>query len=423
MSSKIGRAAGLATGIAAGITAARLRRADPPGADLGARLLRSGYTAIAEDRSARGGATTYTSRLMGRRALVLGDAAGARVFYDESLAVRRGAVPPPLARLLFGKGAVHGMDGEAHRDRKSLFTGALHPGQVASCADLVEAQLHHRVSRWGSDPVVVHDELVRAYGAAILGWVGVDRDDAAHESLAESYARIVDGFGFSMPAYPRAWAARRRTDTWAANLIGDVRAGRTDAGEDTFLARVAATPLPDHTAAVELGNVVRPTIAVSWLGTFAVAALVEHAEATRQRIADDDVLRRSFVEEVRRVTPFVPALTARAARDVSHAGQHVKAGDRLVLDVRRINEDPDVYDDPSQFRADRFVDFRPDPYELVPQGGGHLSGHRCPGESMTVQLLERTVCVLAPMALSVLSELRAPLDRIPTLPEDGLRVR
>ena len=79
--------------------------------DLGFLLARHGYDAVARDRTARGGADTYVSRLLGRRTVVLGDPDGARAFYDESLARRAGAVPPPLAWLLFGRGAVHGMDG------------------------------------------------------------------------------------------------------------------------------------------------------------------------------------------------------------------------------------------------------------------------------------------------------------------------
>ena len=95
--------------------------------DLGFLLARHGYHAEALDRSARGGGDTYVSRLLGRRTVVIGEAEGAAAFYDESLASRAGAVPPPLAWLLFGRGAVHGLDGTAHRDRKRLFLDVLDP--------------------------------------------------------------------------------------------------------------------------------------------------------------------------------------------------------------------------------------------------------------------------------------------------------
>ncbi len=130
--------------------------------DLALRLQHDGYRGLERDRAARRGAQTYATRLLGRRAVVLGGAAGAALFYDEEVVQRHGAVPPPLAWLLFGRGAVHGLDGEEHQQRKSLFLSMLGPADVAACAAEAGRRLEGAVQGWRGCTIRVHDELVVA---------------------------------------------------------------------------------------------------------------------------------------------------------------------------------------------------------------------------------------------------------------------
>lgn len=114
---------------------------------------------------------------------------------------------------------------------------------------------------------------------------------------------------------------------------------------------------------------------------------------------------------------FSPAAPARGARV---DGVEVRAGDRLVLDVIGINHDPGIWADPLGFRPDRFLIHEPGAFELVPQGGGHPSGHRCPGESVALGLLVETARVLAATDYDVVSPREVDRSRIPTLPPGGL---
>ncbi len=162
---------------------------------------------------------------------------------------------------------------------------------------------------------------------------------------------------------------------------------------------------------------------MSWLGTHAVLAM-HTLEGRRGDLAgfEHAALRWSFAQEVRRTTPFVPALAGVARRGTTHGGVEIAAGDRVVLDVRGINHDPDRYGDPATFRPDRFLGAEPTPYDLVPQGGGPPQGHRCPGESMALQLLVETVRVLSQVPFRLESPPRTHLTRIPTLPADRARI-
>lgn len=393
--------------------------------DLALLLHRHGYDAVATDRRARGGATTYVSQLMGRRAVVLGGEAGARAFYDESLVERRGAVPLPLGGLLFGRGAVHALDGDVHRDRKLMFLEALSVEKLTDLYARVRTGLETAREGWPRGPVALHDELVRVYGDAILAWAGIKVSPRESERISRGLAAIVNGFGISGAAYPRAWAHRVRLDRWAARQVREVRSGRSTAAPGSALREIAANhDLDDRTAGVELLNVLRPTVAVAWLGTFAGAALAD-APDWRRRLTgpDSDVDAYAFAQEVRRTAPFVPVLAGRARRAAYVNGVHVRRRDRLVLDVHGIDRDPAIWADAQTFRPDRFLVREPNAFELVPQGGGHPSGHRCPGESVALGLLMETARVLAATEYHVAGSTQPDRNRIPTLPEGGLVLR
>ena len=275
--------------------------------DLGFLLARHGYHAVALDRTARGGGDTYVSRLLGRRTVVIGEAEGAAAFYDESLASRAGAVPPPLAWLLFGRGAVHGLDGTAHRDRKRLFLDVLDPETFEPLLDDVRKELGSRSAGWPGRAVDLHDELVTTYGAAVLRWAGCELSPGRSDLVSRRLAEIVDGFGFAGPAYVRGWRSRRWADRWARKAVADVRAGRTHPAPGTALRRIADSDLPDQVAAVELLNVLRPTVAVAWLGTFVAPALASVPGEQRPLLRSESGARErfAFAQEVRRTSPFV----------------------------------------------------------------------------------------------------------------------
>ncbi|MCF6377403.1 cytochrome P450 [Nocardioides KLBMP 9356] len=260
---------------------------------------------------------------------------------------------------------------------------------------------------------------MRIYGTAVLAWGGTGVTGREAEDVSRDLADVVAGFGFRAPAYARAWRARTRLDAWARDLVRDARAGELDPAEGTALhtfARGAGRDLPVRVAAVDLLNFLRPTVAVSWLGTFAAMALAEHPDEAARLTGDGaDAHLRAFADEVRRTSPFVPALTGIATTDFRTQQHWVREGDRIVLDVPGTNTHPGAWPWASEFRPSRFLEEQPGEYRFVPQGGGSLEGHRCPGEGVTTALLVVTLRHLARTGFTLTA---GPVrtDRIPTLP-------
>jgi len=396
--------------------------------ELSVRLVRRGYEGLRANVSQLGRDGSYLARMLGRRALVVWGAEGARVFYDGTLVQRSGAVPPPLARLLFGKGAVHGLDGEAHISRKAIFLTVLEPARVGELVDDVCRALMQRVRGWPSrGDLSVFTELVEVYGSSVMRWAGIELSDEESRRRSHELARIVDGFGGAGYAYVRGAVARRNSNRWAAELIGQVRRGDLHPPRDSalwILAMGDGAELDDATAGVELLNILRPTVAVAWLGTFAALALDSFPEWRPRLIDDVEGVRHAFAQEVRRTAPFAPALAARVRARTERFGVRLEPGDFLVLDVLSTNHDPARWPDPVRFDPTRFMDEDPGPYDLVAQGGGDpRTGHKCPGEPLATAMLRETAGCLAAVDYVVVSDPSYDPRRIPTLPTDGLILR
>jgi fatty-acid peroxygenase len=372
---------------------------------------------------------------LGRPTLLVTGGAGVRLFYDESRLVRHRAVPAPIAASLFGPGAVHGLDDSVHRHRKTLFLQALRQEELDRllaiarrrwCDVLEQERLRGLVE--------VFSAAVTAFGGSIIEWAGIEEPERAMAQHAQWMADIVDGFGSVGPAYIKALIARRRCDRWAAGLIRSERnSGAAPSG--SWLHQVASfvdeggQELSERTAAVELLNVLRPTVAVAWLTAFAALALDEHP-SWRPRLAatgpgespSGEECARAFAHEVRRYYPFVPVLAARARHDFEFAGHRVGEGQRVLLDVHGTNHGED-WPNPWSFDPGRFIDTDPcDIAAFVPQGGGpRETGHRCPGEGVSNGLVALAVEELAKLGsvATRAQDREYSLRRMPTRPASG----
>ncbi|MFE6649305.1 hypothetical protein ACFVJS_22250 [Nocardioides sp. NPDC057772] len=397
--------------------------------DLAADLLRHGYHAIPDTRRRAGDPPVCPVKLLGNDALVVSGPAAVRRFYDPSLIRRTGAVPPPLAALLFGRGAVHGLDGDEHLHRKDLFLQLLDDADT-TLQDLVRRHLGSALRERRGETVSVFSLLAEVYGRAVLEWAGISVRRPG--KVGRRLAAIVDGFGISGPSYATAWAARLWANRWARGLIREARSAApsspssTSSPPSTPVEAIAAWRDPHGdllsvpVAAIELLNVLRPAVAVAYLGTFAVQSLDDQSQQ-RPAVAEDASQRHAFTQEVRRLFPFVPALAGIARQQSDWDGQLVSPGQRVVLDVPGTNLDPGSWSSPHTFSAERFVGRDVDAFELVPQGGGDpAEGHRCPGEPATIAMISATVEIFAAAAWSVV-ERGSTYPRIPA--RERLRIR
>ncbi|MEW5853104.1 MAG: cytochrome P450 [Myxococcota bacterium] len=395
-------------------------------------LMREGYTFIM-DRCRQLGTDVFETRLMLKPVVCMMGAAAARLFYEDTRFERAGAAPLRLQRTLFGRGGVQGLDGEAHHHRKALFLSVLTPEGVGHLVDDVRSQWLFQVPRWARrDQVVLFDEVEEILCRAVCGWAGVPLPESDVARRTADLHALIDSPGALGPRHWRGRMGRARAERWMAKLVKDVRAHRLAIPDDSALARVASHRdldgqlLTPGIAAVEVLNLLRPTVAVARWITFAALALHEHG-GQRERIArGDDAEAERFAQEVRRYYPFFPFVAARVRQDFEWQGYTFRRGRRVLLDIYGTHHDPRSWARPGAFRPDRFLDGGGDPYRFLPQGTGNLrTGHRCPGDELALeltrvctQLLVRSMRYTVPP-----QDLRVDLTRIPALPASGFVMR
>ncbi|CAN1245188.1 Cytochrome P450 736A117, partial [Linum grandiflorum] len=100
-------------------------------------------------------------------------------------------------------------------------------------------------------------------------------------------------------------------------------------------------------------------------------------------------------ESLRLHLPF-PLLTPReSSRDVRVLGYDVPAKTRVIINAWAIARDPMIWEEPEEFRPERFlessIDFRGRDFELIPFGAGRRG---CPGVSFATAAIEITVASL-----------------------------
>ncbi|MCW2864219.1 MAG: fatty acid alpha hydroxylase, cytochrome [Actinoallomurus sp.] len=399
--------------------------------DRSVTFLAEGYTFFVR-RFQRWGSDAFEIRLLGRRALCTRGREAAQLFYDGSRVRQARMVPRPIRRTLFGEGAVHLLDGEEHRHRKAMFLSVTaDPAALAVLSEIAAERWEAAADRWEAGAgVALFDEAVVTLGEIAFSWAGIPLEPTEVASRAWDLARIVDGFGTFGFRQVRGRLARRRAEPWARRVVRAVRAGQLDPPVGSPLQVVASHRdldgelLDPRTAAVELLNIVRPTVAVAWFITFAAMALHTHPE-WRTRLADNDEdLLEAFAHEVRRLYPFTPALADRARRDFRWRGHRIRRGRMVVLDVYGTCHHPDLWPDPQRFDPERFISREPDPFAFVPQGGGDpATGHRCAGERVTVELLKVATRLLTRLNYDIpRQDLRYPLTRMPTRPRSGFLI-
>ncbi len=388
--------------------------------DVGYRLLRDRYLATARLRELAGGERWFEARMLGRRALVVDGEDGARLFYDPDLITRSGAVPAPLRLLLFGPGAVHGLNGGDHTSRKKLFLDIVDRPAVERLALEVSVRLEEAATRWVAlGTVRLFDELVHLYGAAVIFWAGIEVPEDEAAAISRELAAMVDAFGVGGTSYPRGYLARIRSTKWARNMVEEVRQGTRTPPQDSVLARIAGrADLNGTVAGVELLNVLRPTVAVAYFGAYAAHALTLQPTWRERLAAGAPAELRAFEHEIRRRYPFAPVLTGRLVRNFTWRNRRFRRRDWMVLDILGTNLHPSNWTDPLAFDPGRFLGREPNAFEYVPHGGGDpAAGHRCPGEPLATGILEATLQVLAGLEYSIApGEETIPLHRIPSLP-------
>jgi fatty-acid peroxygenase len=402
-----------------------------PGFDHTIALMREGYDFLPR-RFARLGTDVLEARLLLQKTICVRGREAAALFYDSSKFRRRGAAPRRARVTLFGRGGVQGLDDQAHVERKAMFMRLMDETSIERLVRLFELHWRDAIERWQTrDRVELLTEAREVLTRAVCEWAAVPLPEREVERRAAQLASLIEGAAKIGPRHWRSRLARVQTNAWIMGVIKGVRSRslRPPPGSPAYVVawqRERGKLLPARVAAVELINLLRPTVAIARFIAFIGLALHENRGRLDQLQPawdwSDPQDLEAFVQEVRRYYPFFPFVTAKVRTSFEWRGYQFPRGRRVILDLFGSNHHEGEWEDPEQFRPERFRGRELDPFTLIPQGGGdHHRDHRCAGEWITIAVMVAAARILtSEMSYRVPEQdLRVDHAEFPAGPADG----
>jgi cytochrome P450 len=207
--------------------------------------------------------------------------------------------------------------------------------------------------------------------------------------------------------------ARRRGDTALGervDILSLLLQARDEDGEE-----MTDVELRDELVTLLLAGHETTATATAW----AIERLLRDRPRLERLVAEIDAgesddYMTAVVNETLRVRPVVPLVVRILTDRMQVAGYELPAGTRVVPSIYLTNRNPRIYDDPAEFRPERFLEASPETFSWIPFGGGI---RRCIGASfamLEMKLILRTV----------LSELQPQLPAVRRLRRgEGIRRR
>lgn len=395
-------------------------------------LIRDPYGFISK-RCRRYRSDLFETRILLQKTVCVTGPEAAKMFYDPSRFARSGAMPGRIQKTLLGRGGVQGLDDQAHRHRKRMLMSLMTPERIGRLSETTAGLWHTYARKWGSvDEVVLYDEARELLTRAVCAWAGVPLAESEVRQRTRELTALFEYAGSVGPKHWRSRLARKRAERWIGGVVERVRSGGLLPPEQGAAHVIAwhrdphGELLSPRVAAVELLNVLRPTVAIAVYVAFVAHALHEHPECRRRLETGEQGYAELFVQEVRRFYPFFPAVVARVRNAFEWRGHHFPRGRRVILDLYGTNHDARTWDAPEEFRPERFLRWDRSPYDFIPQGGGdHGANHRCAGEWVTIELMKVASDFLARrIRYDVpLQDLRIDPSRLPALPRSRFVIR
>lgn len=335
-----------------------------------------------------------------------------------------GNTDPNLGRVL-GPGSLFALAGEPHRSQRKLLTPAFHGNRLAEYRVLMAEEARAGMAAWPAGESVPSLPAMSAITLNIILRTAFGAEGRDLDTLRDLLPRLVtlgsilaampipswDGFGYA--PWGRFRRMRAEYDAIVGRLIDNARAHPAIEARSDILAMLIGatyddgTPMRNDEIADELlalltaGHETTATT-LAW----AIERLRRHPEFLDKLVAavdagDDDLLN-AFINEVQRTRPVIAMTFRKVLSDGYAVGRwRVPRGMHIMIGICLVQTDPRLFADPELFRPERFLGKRPDPYELIPFGGGV---RRCIGAAfahMELQVVLGTLLrehVLAPTA-------------------------
>ena len=412
-------------------------------------FLRDPFAFIARCTARHG--PVFRTHLLGRTTVILSGPSVSRVFLDEDLTQREGAMPGHV-EALFGGRSLPLLDGEAHHARKRQVLDAFTREALAAYLPQIQEIIEASLAAWADrGEIRGMDELPRLAITVIARTMASLPAGADLDALLAGFKAVTSGFAglpVALPgtAYGRGLKARDTIFEILRRVVAEHRANPRDDGLGRILSSMGegGARIADEDAVRELHHVfIAGYIVFAELGAL-LTHLTDHAELCEAlarevqahapagpisgRALGGMPLLEQFVQETKRVTPVVPIAFGRARRTFAVGGFRIPEGTMLYWAPWNHDQDAGTFPDPGAFDPGRFSASRAEHLRhedgFAPQGMGPALGHVCPGIDYATLFMHVFAVVLLRSFTWTFPDQNLSLDcgKLPPEHEGGLRV-
>ncbi len=328
---------------------------------------------------------------------------------------------------IIGRHSLLTLDGERHLRHRRLLTAPFHGEAVRAYRERVEAIAAAEVQRWPvGEEFAIRPRMQAITLEVILQAVVGVSDPRRLTRLRELLGRLTKVGILEMWlvfAYPRL-ASRPRIRALTTLrimpeidrlLFDEIAAHRADPdGRQDVLAQMIAArdehgqalsdqELRDHLITLLVAGHETTTTALAWC----FERLLRHPEALARlegEIAEQDgeAYLDAVVSETLRVRPVIDGVWRKLTAPAEVEGKLLPAG-AVVMPSIALVHGSGAFEEPDEFRPERFLEGAAPPYTFIPFGGGP---RRCIGASFAAMEMKATLCTVLQQV-----QLRAPTQK------------
>lgn len=346
-------------------------------------------------------------------AVVLSDPAEVKALFTASTELVD-TIDVNLGQFL-GPGSLFSLKGDEHRKQRKLLTPPFHGRRLAVYEQLIEEEAVREMAAW---PVgrefATMDSMMRitlnVILRAVFGAEGAEFDELRSllpklvlVGSALAALPVPRGFLGGFGPWARFASYRREYDEIVGRLIARAAADPALSDRNDVLAMMLQSRYDDGSAmshsdiADELLTLLtagHETTATTLAWT--VERLRRHPELLRRLVAEVDEggsdLREATLVEVQRVRPVIDATARKVKAESFQLGRWtLPRGQHVVVSIRLVHDNAELFPNPRAFDPDRFLGMRPNTWNWIPFGGGT---RRCIGASfasMELNIVLRTL--------------------------------